>query len=102
MGSERRRGVANPAGIARFDAIRESLASEAVEYTMTPLTDPAFNRRQSSRVRALVAEPIRQLSSADFAELRSAVKEDERLLLLHGAVLGFAAGCLHLVIFGAR
>ncbi len=53
-------------------------------------------------MRALVAEPIRQLSSADFAELRSAVKEDERLLLLHGAVLGFAAGCLHLVIFGAR
>jgi hypothetical protein len=29
------------------------------------------------------------------------MREDEWLLLLHGAVLGFAAGCLHLLLFGA-
>ena len=39
--------------------------------------------------------------SADFSEmLRSGMREDEWLLLLHGAVLGFGAGCLHLLIFG--
>ena len=32
--------------------------------------------------------------------LRSAMREDEWLLLLHGAVLGFVAGCIHLAIFG--
>src|SRR4051794_15002763 len=41
-------------GTDRFDAIRESIASEAVEYTMTPLTDPDFNRRQSGAVRKLI------------------------------------------------
>jgi hypothetical protein len=41
------------------------------------------------------------MSSADFSELlRSAMREDEWLLLLHGAVLGFGAGLLHLAIFG--
>ena len=36
----------------------------------------------------------------DFAELlRSAMKQDEWLLYLHGAVLGLGAGFLHLIIF---
>jgi hypothetical protein len=77
------------------------VAEEAVEYTMTPLADPEFSRQQSPAVRALVAERIREMSSADFSELlRSAMREDEWLLLLHGAVLGFGAGLLHLAIFG--
>jgi uncharacterized membrane protein YheB (UPF0754 family) len=88
-------------GTRQYDAIRESLASEAVEYTMTPLTDPAFNTAQSASVRALVAARMRTLPAADFQEmLRSAMKEDEWLLLLHGAVLGFVAGLIHLAIFG--
>jgi uncharacterized membrane protein YheB (UPF0754 family) len=88
-------------GSDRYDAIREGLASEAVEYTVTPLSDPEFNRRQSARVRALITERMRELPYPDFAELlRSGMREDEWLLLLHGAVLGFVAGCLHLAIFG--
>ena len=68
---------------------------------MTPLSDPEFNRRQSTEIRTLIAARMRELSPHDFQELlRSAMKEDEWLLLLHGAVLGFAAGCLHLAIFG--
>ncbi len=31
--------------------------------------------------------------------LRTAIREDEWLLYLHGAVLGLAAGLLHLVLF---
>ena len=69
---------------------------------MTPLSDEAFNEQQSARVRELFAERIRELPYSDFSEmLRSAMREDEWLLLLHGAVLGFGAGCLHLLIFGA-
>jgi hypothetical protein len=38
---------------------------------------------------------------ADFSELlRTATREDEWLLLLHGAVLGVAGGLVHLAIFG--
>jgi uncharacterized membrane protein YheB (UPF0754 family) len=88
-------------GTREYDAIRESVATEAVDYTMTPLLDPDFNRRQSAAIHRLIAERMRELPSSDFAEmLRSAMKEDEWLLILHGAVLGFAAGLIHLAILG--
>lgn len=99
-------GPARPAvrvavGVREYDAIRESVATEAVDYTMIPLTDPEFNRRQSAALRALVAARIREMPPADFSEmLRTAIREDEWLLYLHGAVLGLAAGLLHLLIFG--
>jgi uncharacterized membrane protein YheB (UPF0754 family) len=88
-------------GGSRYDTIRESVATEAVDYTMSPLNDPEFNRRQSAAMRTLISDRMRELPSRDFSELlRSAMREDEWLLLLHGAVLGFVAGCIHLLIFG--
>ncbi len=88
-------------GAREYDAIRDSVAVEAVSYTMTPLSDPGFNATQSGAIQRLIAERIAELPSADFSEmLRSAIKEDEWLLLLHGAVLGFGAGLVHLAIFG--
>jgi hypothetical protein len=103
---DRASGLAQPAvraavGPREYDAIRETVAVEAVDYTMTPLKDPEFNRRQSEAVRLLIAERMRELPSKDFSELlRSGMREDEWLLVLHGAVLGFVAGLLHLAIFG--
>jgi hypothetical protein len=88
-------------GPREYDTIRDSVATEAVDYTMTPLTDPDFNRDQSERVQELLAARMREMPYPDFSELlRSAMREDEWLLYLHGAVLGFGAGLLHLAIFG--
>jgi uncharacterized membrane protein YheB (UPF0754 family) len=88
-------------GTREYDSIRESLATEGADYTMTPLTDPELDRGQRARVYELIAARTRELPYPDFAEmLRSAMREDEWLLYLHGAVLGFGAGLLHLAIFG--
>jgi uncharacterized membrane protein YheB (UPF0754 family) len=88
-------------GPREYDAIRDSLALEGVEYTITPLEDEDFNREQSGAIRALFAERIRELEYRDFSELlRSAMREDEWLLVLHGGVLGFGAGLVHLALFG--
>ena len=88
-------------GEREYDAIRDSLAVEAVDYTITPLTDPEFNERQAAKVRKLITARMHELPPPDFQELlRSAMREDEWLLLLHGAVLGFGAGLIHLMIFG--
>ncbi len=103
---DRAAGLAQPAvrvavGTQEYDQIRNSVASEAVDFTMTPLTDPELNRRQSGAVRELLRARLRQMPPRDFVELlRSAIKEDEWMLYAHGAVLGFAAGLLHLAIFG--
>jgi uncharacterized membrane protein YheB (UPF0754 family) len=88
-------------GTRQYDAIRDSLAVEAVDYTMAPLSDPELNRAQSAEIRALLRERMRALPYSDFVEvLRSAIREDEWMLYAHGALLGFAAGLVHLAIFG--
>jgi uncharacterized membrane protein YheB (UPF0754 family) len=89
-------------GAREYDTIRDSVATEAVEYTLTPFTDPEFARQQSGTVRELIRKRMLEMSSSDYVEmLRSAIKEDEWMLYAHGAVLGFGAGLVHLAIFGA-
>jgi uncharacterized membrane protein YheB (UPF0754 family) len=88
-------------GADSYESIKDSVATGAIDHTMTPLEDPAFNARQSKAIEALITERMREMSSDDFSEmLRTVIKEDEWLLYLHGAVLGFGAGLLHLAIFG--
>ena len=99
-------GRARPAvqaavGPRRYDQIRSSVAVEAADYTVAPLADAEFNRSQSDAIRGFVAARMREMDPADFSEmLRTAMREDEWLLYLHGAVLGFGAGLLHLAVFG--
>jgi len=100
-GTVTREAVRLAVGPREYETIRESVAAEAAGYTMTPLTDPEFNRRQSERVEELLSRRMREMSRPDFVELlRSAMRQDEWLLYLHGAVLGFGAGLVHLAIFG--
>jgi uncharacterized membrane protein YheB (UPF0754 family) len=88
-------------GAADYEAIRESFAAEPVNSMMTQLADPEFNRRQSATMREMIAERMRAMRPDDFGEmLRTATREDEWLLLLHGAVLGLAGGLVHVAIFG--
>jgi uncharacterized membrane protein YheB (UPF0754 family) len=88
-------------GAREYDAIRDAFAAEPAESVMATLTDPEFSRTQSATMRKLIAERMREMAPRDFAEmLRTATREDEWLLLLHGAVLGFAGGLVHLAIFG--
>ncbi len=88
-------------GSKEYDRIRHSFAAEPVDQMMTPLADPEFSRAQSATMRKLISERMRAMKPEDFGELlRTATKQDEWLLLLHGAVLGFGAGLIHLAIFG--
>jgi uncharacterized membrane protein YheB (UPF0754 family) len=87
-------------GPREYEAIREGVAAEGVEYAITPLTDSDFNQRRAREIHDLIVERMRDLPPADFSEMmRSAVREDEWLLLAHGAVLGVIGGLAHLVVF---
>jgi uncharacterized membrane protein YheB (UPF0754 family) len=88
-------------GTREYDNIRESVAHEAADHTLTGFQDPEFSRQQSEQMRALIAQRTKELPSRDFVEmLRSAIKEDEWMLYLHGAVMGLAGGFIHLALFG--
>jgi len=84
-------------GPREYESVRESLATEAIDLTLSPLSDRDFGRRQSAAIRELLARRMRELPEPDFAELlRAAVEEDEWMLILLGGVLGFLAGCLQI------
>lgn len=86
-------------GPVQYDAIKESVAAEAMTYTVEPMSDPEFNERQSQRIRTLLTERMRELPPEDFAPLlRGATEEDEWLLMFIGGVLGFVAGLLQSII----
>lgn len=88
-------------GYREYDEIRDAFAAEPIDSMMEPLSDPEFSRTQSATMRKLIVERMREMSPADFGEmLRTATREDEWLLLAHGAVLGLAGGLVHLAIFG--
>ncbi|WP_336134595.1 DUF445 domain-containing protein [Natronomonas amylolytica] len=100
-------GVAGPfiritTGSDGYERIRESFATESVERTIEPLQDPAFNEERSEAIEELMTYRIRTLSSPDFVGLlRPAFVEDEWMLVLLGAVLGFIAGWLQLLVVTA-
>jgi uncharacterized membrane protein YheB (UPF0754 family) len=100
-------GVARPAlraalGAREYDDLRRSIvAASPIEAIVKPLANREFSASQAAAMRKLITERMREMKATDFAEmLRTATREDEWLLLLHGAVLGFAGGLIHLAIFG--
>ena len=88
-------------GVREYDTLTGAFARQSSEHTMTPFRDPDFGREQSENIRRMVAQRTKELPPRDFVEMmRSAIKEDEWMLYLHGAVMGFAGGLIHLGIFG--
>jgi uncharacterized membrane protein YheB (UPF0754 family) len=88
-------------GAREYDSIRDSFAQEAAGHTLSGFQDPEFSRLQSEQMRALIARRTKEMPSRDFVEmLRSAFKEDEWMIYLHGAVMGLAGGLIHLGLFG--
>jgi len=88
-------------GSKNFDNIRDAVANEAVDRTITPFRDPEFSKRQADKIRTLVSARTKELPPRDFVDMmRSAIKEDEWMLYAHGAIMGFAGGVIHLALFG--
>jgi hypothetical protein len=95
-----RRALQLAGGGRSYESIRQSVAVEAVDFGAAPLADPEFNRRQAINIKRLLTDRIRVMEKDDFAEmLRSAIKDDEWVLILHGGVLGLFAGMLHATLF---
>jgi uncharacterized membrane protein YheB (UPF0754 family) len=103
---DRAAGIARSAvrvavGAREYDTIVESVARESAAYTLKPFQDVEFGRQQSANIRRLIAARTKEMPSRDYVEmLRAAIKEDEWMLYLHGAVMGLAGGFIHLSIFG--
>jgi len=100
-------GIAAPiirmtTGDDQYDRVRERFAEAGVDRTMEPLQDEAFNEERSEVIEPWMAERIKALPPAGFVELlRPAFEQDEWMLILLGAALGFVAGVLQLLVVTA-
>lgn len=87
-------------GSTEYDKIRSAIATEATAFAPIAFEDADFNRRQAGKIEAFIAKQMRTMGPDDVADmLRSAIKQDEWLLFVHGGALGLLAGFLHLAIF---
>lgn len=88
-------------GNDEYDRLQVALAPVAMKFATDAMSDQVFAEEQAARIRQFVASQMRKLSLEDFVDLlRSATKQDEWLLFVHGAVLGSLGGFVHLAIFG--
>src|SRR5690606_32224882 len=88
-------------GSREYDALQSTLTSEAMAIAPIAFADPDFNVRQGRQINDYIAKQMSALSPTDFVEmLRSAIKQDEWLLFVHGGVLGLFAGYAHILVFG--
>jgi len=89
-------------GDEQYERLRETFAEEGVDRTIEPLQDPEFNRERGDAIEDWMAERVKALPPEGFVELlRPAFEEDEWMLILLGAVLGFVAGWLQLLVVTA-
>ena len=100
-------GLAGPlvrvtTGSDEYERLRDRFAEESVDRTISPLSDPEFNAERSESIRRLIRERIQNLTPENFVQLlRPAFIEDEWMLIVLGAVLGFVAGWLQLLVVTA-
>ncbi|WP_280234584.1 hypothetical protein [Nocardia cyriacigeorgica] len=88
-------------GSREYNALQSTLTTEAMSIAPIAFADPDFNIRQGRQINDYIAKQMSVLSPTDFVEmLRSAIKQDEWLLFVHGGVLGLFAGYAHILIFG--
>jgi uncharacterized membrane protein YheB (UPF0754 family) len=88
-------------GTREYDQIKASVATEAASFAPIAFSDAEFNKRQSGKIYTFIATQMKKMGPDEFVEmLRSAIKQDEWLLFVHGGVLGVFAGLVHLAIFG--
>jgi uncharacterized membrane protein YheB (UPF0754 family) len=88
-------------GSNEYSRIQSALAPVALDFATDAMADRTFAEKQAGRIRTFIAQQMEKLSLEDFVDLlRSATKQDEWLLFVHGAVLGSIGGFIHLAIFG--
>ncbi|MFQ6325764.1 hypothetical protein ACLMAL_06440 [Nocardia sp. CWNU-33] len=88
-------------GSREYNALQSTLTAEAMNIAPIAFADPEFNVRQGKQINEYIAKQMSALSPTDLVDmLRSAIKQDEWLLFLHGGVLGLFAGYAHILIFG--
>ncbi len=89
-------------GSRSFEEMMNLVGEKSIEVSTVPFDDWHFNQGRAEIVERLLRERMEELPSEQFQDLlRPCFQEDELLLILVGAALGFLAGLAQLFfVFG--
>jgi uncharacterized membrane protein YheB (UPF0754 family) len=80
-------------------AVRRVMVEHAVRASLEAIADPAFVRERAQGLARIFAERMKAMSPAEFQDvLRPAFHEDEWIIIALGALFGFLAGWVQLVV----
>lgn len=86
-------------GVQGYMELKDTIAEKAVQMTMGPISEPAFNRDRAKIIERIFSERMRALTSGEFQDLlRPAFQEDEWIFVVLGAVTGLIAGSIQLML----
>jgi uncharacterized membrane protein YheB (UPF0754 family) len=87
-------------GPTAYAALKKTVTDKAMIMSLEPVQDPQFNRDRAHVIEKIFAERMKLMSPKEFQDLlRPAFEEDEWIVIVMGAIMGFVAGWMQL-IFG--
>ncbi len=79
--------------------LRRAIVDHAIREALAALADPEFNRARAVGLAEVIASRMKGMSPAEFQDvLRPAFHEDEWIIIFLGALFGFLAGWVQLVV----
>jgi uncharacterized membrane protein YheB (UPF0754 family) len=86
-------------GPAAYAALKKTITEKAMSLSLQPVQDPRFNRERAVVIERIFAERMKLMSPKEFQDLlRPAFEEDEWIILVMGAVMGFAVGVIQMAV----
>jgi uncharacterized membrane protein YheB (UPF0754 family) len=86
-------------GPAAYAALKMTITDKAMIMSLQPMEDPAFNRDRAGVIEKIFSDRMKLMTSQEFQDLlRPAFEEDEWIVIVMGAVMGFVAGWIQLIV----
>ncbi len=86
-------------GPSAYAALKQTVTDKAMEMSLEPVQDPRFNRERAGVIEKIFADRMKLMSPKEFQDLlRPAFEEDEWIVILMGAIMGFVAGWMQLIL----
>ena len=86
-------------GPSAYAALKKTVTDKAMIMSLEPIQDPRFNRERAHIIEKIFADRMKLMSPKEFQDLlRPAFEEDEWIVIVMGAVMGFVAGWMQLIL----
>lgn len=85
-------------GPTAYAALKKTITDKAMVMSLQPVQDARFNRDRAQVIEKIFSERMKLMSPKEFQDLlRPAFEEDEWIVIVMGAIMGFVAGWIQLI-----